>query len=221
MVTWMRFYSWESADIFLYDGSSVVQLSDSEFSGGLPQIHDGMVTWYGWDGNDWEIFLWGEPPAIPQLELKLSGEFDFLLKEEIRLQLAALLTDTETGASVSGATVTFDIYDPDGAILVSGILVEDSVNPGVYIYVMADTMKDLKFPKGIYLVYAHATLPNGAETVDMIQFHIDPPSEVLSDPFQSFMPLVFGVMVIVGMPIGGLSIRRYRRLLKSTPEVDE
>jgi hypothetical protein len=154
--------------------------------------------------------------AIPsQIQLKLSGEFDFLLKEEIRFQLAALLTDTYTGAAVSGATVTFDIYNPDGAILVSGTLVEDMTNPGVYIYVMSDTMKDLKLPKGIYLVYAQAISPDGFEAVDMIQFHIDPPGETYSTSLLYFAPIGVGVVVVLGIMIGGLLMVRKRRLSKT------
>jgi len=95
------------------------------------------------------------------------------------------------------------------------------VNPGVYIYVMSDTMKDLKLPKGIYLVYAIATLPDGAQAVDMIQFHIDPPGEVLSDPFLFFTPLGIGAIAVMGVSIVGFSVRRNRRLLNSVPDKGE
>ncbi len=110
------------------------------------------------------------------LMLKLSGSFDYLLKEDIHLQLAAFLVDISTGDPVTGATITIDIYDPDGSTFVSESF-EEGTDPGVYVYTYPETFKDSKkdWVKGIYIVYAHATAPNGAEAVDMIQFHIDPP----------------------------------------------
>jgi len=137
--------------------------------------------------------------VVQRLELTLSGSFDFLLKEEIYLRLSALLTDLDTRESVSGATVTFDIYDPVGAVLVSGILIESTAESGVYTYLMPDTMKDLKLEKGIYLVHARAVLPNGAEAVDMIQFHIDPPSDDNGALIAGFSSMMVGAIAIVGI----------------------
>ncbi|MHA2143357.1 MAG: hypothetical protein ACXADD_17910, partial [Candidatus Thorarchaeota archaeon] len=116
------------------------------------------------------------------LMLKLSGSFDYLLKEDIHLQLAAFLVDTINGNPVTGATITFDIYGPDSALMLSGSFEEDFAS-GVYNYTYPDTFKDSKkdWVKGIYIVYAHATAPNGDEAVDMIQFHIDPPGGEGSD----------------------------------------
>jgi len=111
-----------------------------------------------------------------QVELELSGNFDYLLKEDIHLQLAALLTNKQTEEPIMGATVTFDIYGPDGLVVVSGTL-DEGADPGVYVYTMPETIKKYKdvFVKGIYLVYAHAVTVDDYEAVDMIQFHIDPP----------------------------------------------
>ena len=47
--------------IFLYRHNSgdVIQLSDNAHFDNTPQISDnGEVVWYGYDGNDWEIFLY-------------------------------------------------------------------------------------------------------------------------------------------------------------------
>ncbi|MFX0075917.1 MAG: hypothetical protein ACFE96_10775, partial [Candidatus Hermodarchaeota archaeon] len=150
-----------------------------------------------------------QEPEVPQMQLKLSGSFDYLLKEEINLQLACLLTDFSTGDPVTGASVTFDVYSPDGSILISGTFVEDT-DPGVYIYTMPETMKDSKLPKGIYLVYARAIALDGAEAVDMIQFHIDPPGESPNNllPFDSYFGLIsllaWGILIIF------FAIRRQR-----------
>jgi parallel beta-helix repeat protein len=150
-------------------------------------------------------------PLLHRPELEVSGSFDFLLKEDIHLQLVAMLTYLDTGEPISGATVTFDIYDSDGLILMTGTMVEDLANPGVYIYVTPDTMKDLKLPKGIYLVHARATLPNGAEAVGMIQFHVDPPGT--SGPDTLFLSVVagFGGMVLLDSVLVGRYLLRRRR----------
>ncbi|MFW9871441.1 MAG: TolB family protein, partial [Candidatus Thorarchaeota archaeon] len=130
-----------------------------------------------------------------QLSLKLSGSFDYLLKEEIYLQLACQLTEVYTGDPESGATITFDIYSPDGSVLLSGTFEEDS-EPGVYIYTMPETMKDMKLPKGIYLVHARAVSWEGFEAVDMIQFHIDPPGDVDMNIILAPSIAGFGVIAI-------------------------
>ena len=56
-VTWINGNDRDS-EIFLWDGSSVIQLTNDVFDHDYPQIHDGQVTWRGWDGGDYEIFLW-------------------------------------------------------------------------------------------------------------------------------------------------------------------
>ncbi|MFW9904787.1 MAG: hypothetical protein ACFFFH_10675, partial [Candidatus Thorarchaeota archaeon] len=114
------------------------------------------------------------PPQ--QLKLKLSGNFDYLLWENIHPQLAATLTDSETDLPISGATVTASVYDPDGDLLINAELLEVPSMTGVYVYNSPKTLRELRLPKGIYLVYVHAVTTEGAETFDILQFHIDPPS---------------------------------------------
>ena len=43
--------------MFLYDGSTVLQLTDSEGRDGYPSIGRTHAAWQGFDGNDWEVFL--------------------------------------------------------------------------------------------------------------------------------------------------------------------
>ena len=45
-------------EIYLYDGTQVIQLTDNDFEDSNPQIHDGNVTWEGYDGSDLEIYYW-------------------------------------------------------------------------------------------------------------------------------------------------------------------
>jgi hypothetical protein len=41
-----------------WDGSTTTQLTDNNGMDFGLKIHNGLITWYGWDGNDWEIFYW-------------------------------------------------------------------------------------------------------------------------------------------------------------------
>ena len=125
--------------------------------------------------------------SVTQLiEMELSGSFDYLLKEKIYLQIAAMLKDATTGMPISGATVTATIYGPEfddkgdayeERFVMTVTLVEEVPGSGVYIFTTEETMKDMDLEKGIYLVYCTAALPNGAEVMEMMQFHIDPPSD--------------------------------------------
>ncbi len=45
-------------------GESIFQLTDNQYNDGMPQIHNGQVTWYGYDGNDDEIFLFDGSSVI-------------------------------------------------------------------------------------------------------------------------------------------------------------
>ncbi|MFW9889037.1 MAG: hypothetical protein ACFFER_12695 [Candidatus Thorarchaeota archaeon] len=151
----------------------------------------------------WLILL--ASPKKPQL--KLSGEFDFLLKEEIHLQLAALLTDRNTGDPISYATVTYTVYDPDRNLILAGPLIEEISDSGVYVNRSTLTMKDMDLPKGIYLVYARAVTWDGFEAVDMIQFHIDPPSESESN---SLLLVGFGSLAAIAFGFAGIQLGRRR-----------
>ncbi|MGD9381281.1 MAG: carboxypeptidase regulatory-like domain-containing protein, partial [Candidatus Thorarchaeota archaeon] len=148
-------------------------------------------------------------------ELELSGSFDYLLKEEIHFQFAGQLKDIDTGVPISGAYVEFDLYGPDGLLILSDAMVEQS--PGTYVYTSADTLKDLKWEKGIYLVICDAAIIAGAETcaTAMIQFHIDPPGEP-DLMTSSVLPSIGAVSIISVAGIGGL-FRRRRRLRNRSP----
>ena len=46
-------------EIFLWDGTSTLQITNNAYNDIDPQINDaGEVVWEGYDGTDWEIFLW-------------------------------------------------------------------------------------------------------------------------------------------------------------------
>jgi len=45
-------------------GYTISQLTDNEYDDLFPQIDDGQVVWRGYDGNDYEIFLWDGTQTI-------------------------------------------------------------------------------------------------------------------------------------------------------------
>ncbi|MFX0087898.1 MAG: hypothetical protein ACFFAU_19760, partial [Candidatus Hodarchaeota archaeon] len=109
------------------------------------------------------------------------------------------LTNKETGQPISGANVTFTVYDPNGQIFLQDILREEVIGTGVYLNRTLYTMADWNVPKGIYIVIAEAQLFYHPVVMDMIQFHIDPPG-ISNGPF--YTPLVvlstaIGCMVIL------------------------
>jgi len=166
-------------------------------------------------GNvQWGVFrveAQGPESVVSQLNLQLSGSFDYLLEEKINLQLAALLRDAATGYPLSGATVTAIIYGPafddkgakyddDERFVMTVTLVEEVLGSGVYIFTAEDTMKDMRLEKGIYLVYCSAILGD-LQTTEMIQFHIDPPgdSESGSDSMLIVSTSLIGVLSLVSL----------------------
>lgn len=170
-------------------------------------------------GNvQWGVFkvtVLGAWSLVEVLDLELSGSFDFLLKEKIHLQLAALLTDAATGNPVSGANVTATIYGPapnddnddddngggSEQFIMTVTLVEEESGSGVYIFTTEQTMHELGLEKGIYLVYCTATLDD-LQAVDMIQFHIDPPSEEGTGTYVGFNVLL---VLSAGIMLGGFA----------------
>lgn len=135
-----------------------------------------------------------------RLQLQLSGSFDFLLKEDIYIRFAGLLIDRDTGNPISGAAVTIQVYNPSDTLILSVTLLEEGLGSGVYTYTMVSTLKDLKLPKGIYLVYGQAVF-GGIEAVDMIQFHIDPPGDTGATILPTFVLIGFAVLTTVSVAL--------------------
>ena len=111
------------------------------------------------------------------LSIKLTGELDYLYRERVKIRLAALVVDPNTMEPVPGADVTVDIYDPDGNLWLSAEMVERLPGTGIYEWESSDTIKALKLEKGIYLVHARTSFPSGPTAYDILEFHIDPPTD--------------------------------------------
>jgi len=125
-------------------------------------------------------------PYAP-LSITLSGEFDYLRREPVKIRLSALVEDADTVEPVSDANVTLDIYKPNGEVLTSGVMIEQIPQSGVYEWQSSETIKKLGLEKGVYLVHVKAS-HLGATTSGILEFHIDPPGE---EPVQLHWILLF------------------------------
>jgi len=115
------------------------------------------------------------------LSIKLCGEHDYSCKEEIKIRLVALVRDVNTMEPVLDADVAIEIYGPDGALWVSDVMVERLVGTGIYEWESDTTICELKklheLEDGVYLVYTQASCQGGPVASDILEIHIDPPSE--------------------------------------------
>lgn len=130
-----------------------------------------------------------------QLELKLSGEFDYLEAESIKISIAAYLIDVETSEPIIPTidiplVVKIYLVTPNGEILAT--LEMEHIGLGVYRYIAEWTIEEVQFilTKGIYLVYGFVDFncENHYYSVreDVMQFHIDPPSGTKSNSWLLF-----------------------------------
>ena len=56
-------------------GERVFQLTDNQHSDRKPQIHNGQVTWYRYDGDDYEIFLYNGSSVIQLTDNQYSEAY--------------------------------------------------------------------------------------------------------------------------------------------------
>ena len=149
-----------------------------------------------------------------KMDLKLSGNFDYPIREAIPLQIAALLTDHYNGKPVSGATVTFWVHNPEHQMIFTGTLEEQVSGSGVYLYQTSQTLRQLDLDKGIYLIYAKATVIGGVESIDMIQFHIDPPGGSSPTDLGLLSLLTLGIIGVASVVLHGFLVLFWLRRRK-------
>ncbi len=113
----------------------------------------------------------------PMLSIKLAGEHDYLLMENVKVRLAALVKEATTKEPVSNADVTINIYDADGGLWVSDTMVERLAGTGIYEWESEKTIRLLRLKKGVYLAHVTASLHAGQTVSDILEFHVDPPQE--------------------------------------------
>ncbi|HAG83827.1 MAG TPA: calcium-binding protein [Cyanobacteria bacterium UBA12227] len=61
-------------EIFLYDGSQIIQLTDNNTNDSLPQISGNNVVWRGFDGDDDEIYLYNGSTTIQLTDNNLADK---------------------------------------------------------------------------------------------------------------------------------------------------
>jgi PKD repeat protein len=113
------------------------------------------------------------------LLVKLSGEHDYSSREEVKIKLSVLVKDINNMKPVSSANVTIEIYDPNGDLWVSDVMIEKLA--GIYEWESNTTIYELRekhqLEDGVYLVHVKASINNGPIASDILQFHIDSPEE--------------------------------------------
>jgi len=137
------------------------------------------------------------PPPTP-LSVRLSGEHDYLCMERVKIRLAAHVEDTITMEPVSNASVTAEIYDPEGNLWVSGMMVERLAGTGIYEWESEETIRKLRLEKGVYLTHATASSEGSLTASDILEFHIDPPPE---ESVQLYLILLFVLAVALMISI--------------------
>lgn len=144
-----------------------------------------------------------------QFDLKLSGELDYLEKEDVRISISAYLIDAETGEYIDPSDyeglnliVGFDLYDPDGNYIKGGYLIYEGF--GIWRWVDEDTIgvqKDV-LTKGVYMVEGWVDVNHDYILInrDVIQIHIDPPPDEGVNPIAILTIISFsGLITLVAV----------------------
>lgn len=150
------------------------------------------------------------------LSIKLSGEHDYEANENAKIRLVALVKDAKTTEPVSDASVTVEIYGPDGNLWLFGVMVERVPGSGIYEWESNATIYELiqrhQLEEGVNLVYVKASVDRGLVATNMLQCHIDP----LLEDSTSLTPLLYYAIATILIIAGTTTIviaqlRRYRR----------
>ena len=147
-----------------------------------------------------------------QFDLELSGELDYLEKEEVRISISAYLSDAETGEYIDPSdyaglnlVVGFDLYDNDGNFVKGGYLTYEGF--GIWRWVDIETIGDQKnlLTKGVYMVDGWVDVSHDyiLKDRDVIQIHIDPPASGGVDPMAILTLISFSGLIAL---IAGQSI---------------
>jgi len=137
--------------------------------------------------------------VLPGFAIKLTSPLDYFWRERVKVRLSVLVTEADSGKPVSDATVTMRIYDPNGNLWVSDAMVEKLVGTGIYEWESSDTIEKLQLLKGVYLVHVQVSRGGSPAASDILEFHIDPPAEGLSDVplYYLILPAIASAAVVV------------------------
>jgi len=115
------------------------------------------------------------------ITLKLCEGLDYLFMENVKIRVAAQLVDAITCRPVSNGSISLVVYSPDSTVWINGSMTEIA-GTGIYQWQSSKTLRDLMkghnptVNKGVYIVVATA-IYNGHVATDIIELHIDPPTE--------------------------------------------
>ncbi|MGB5911074.1 MAG: ABC transporter substrate-binding protein [Promethearchaeia archaeon] len=166
------------------------------------------------------------------LNLKLSGEFDYLEKEKVKISIVAKLLDTETNMEVSpiwitdmGVVVDIIIWDPEGNVvqLPLGTTQMTYISGSTFQWEAHGTISDLKnlFKKGVYMVSADVKFYGSEDTYDyyylvnedVIQFHVDPPIDQEPNLWIPLILVGFAGLILLNLAVTFFYKRKYRRII--------
>ena len=105
------------------------------------------------------------------LSIEFSGEREYFEGDDVKIRLVALVRYADTMMPASNANVTIRIFDPEGELWISGVMVEKLTGTGIYEWESIDTIAELELEKGFYLIHVQARL-GGLEASEISQFRI-------------------------------------------------
>lgn len=105
------------------------------------------------------------------LSIEFSGEREYFEGDDVKIRLVALVRYADTMMPASNANVTIRIFDPEGELWVSNVMVEKLTGTGIYEWESIDTIAELELEKGFYLIHVQARL-GGLEASEISQFRI-------------------------------------------------
>jgi hypothetical protein len=177
------------------DGSLKVYLDSAQLLGiQTPRIPAGQIGFnvYRMDMIANTLTLVGTP--VQRLLMSLTGSFDYLLRENVHVQISAMVTDAATGLSVTGADVSIQIFDSSSNVVIPSTQMLEGPTDGVYLWTSSGTVGQLNLAKGVYLAQVTGSLHGGPSTNAILSFHIDPPVEDSAEPFFA----TFSIAAILG-----------------------
>ena len=142
-------------------------------------------------------------PGEAGVKMKLTEGLDYLFREDVKIRIAAIVTDVLTHQPISDAEIHIDIYHPDGTLWIASESMTEIDGTGIYEWQSNATILDLmkqsrggpKLIKGVYLVHA-TTLWNGHVAEDIVELHIDPPAAEYSFLTQYVVAAIIGLAFV-------------------------
>jgi len=147
-------------------------------------------------------------------QITFAGDVDYLFDEDINVTLVALVKDIIAQQPVSNASVTLEIYCPNGSLLAAEPMVESVAGSGVYVWESNGTIKEMKLAKGVYWAKAMASIKDDLPSSTVTLFHIDPPSGAPTSPATAEVYYLATAIAISGAIVGTILLRRRTRELK-------